>query len=558
MKRNVQKIASQEFDLLIIGGGIYGAVCAWEASLRGLKVALLERADFGGATSANSGKVAHGGMRYLQHADFKRMRESIRERSTLMRIAPHLVAPQPYLLPTYGHGIKGFEVTALYFAIYDVLSWDRKWLKDPARRVPNSRTLRRQEVLDLVPDINQQRLTGGVMWYDGQMHNTERLTLSFLLSASGRGAQLANYTEVVGLLQGDNAIVGVKAKDLVGGQTITVRAKTTLNASGPWAMQTLHLSRKECKDYDLQASKVLSLITRPLTKDFALVFPIKPMYEDRQALVNKQGSLIFAIPWRGHSLIGSLHLPCDNNPECVSVSKKEIRTYIDLINESYPAAAKLHFEDVQHVLWGIVPADQESSVAPLKHYRIIDHVLEDHLHGLISVVGIKYTTARDVAQKTIDLVFHKLGQAAPKSRTQHTPLWGGDIASIDVFMQQALQQESGRLSPEVVRHLVQTYGSAYSCILSYVDSNPAWGQVISNSKVIQAEVIHAVREEMAEKLVDVVLRRTELGTLGYPGDQPLRICAQLMANELGWNTSRIEDELHEVVNAYIIRSPTEP
>jgi glycerol-3-phosphate dehydrogenase len=496
-------------------------------------------------------------MRYLQHADFKRMRESIRERSTLMRIAPHLVAPQPYLLPTYGHSIKGFAATALYFAIYDVLSWDRKWLQDPARRVPNSRTLRRREVLELVPGLNPQQLTGGVIWYDGQMHNTERLTLSFLLSASERGAQVANYVEVVGLLQCDNAIIGVEAKDLVGGQTITVRAKTTLNASGPWATKTLHLSRKECKDYDLHASKALSLITRPLTKDFALVFPIQPMYGDRQALVNKQESFIFAIPWRDHSLIGSLHLPCADNPECVSVSEEEIRTYIDLINAGCPTA-KLHFEDVRHVLWGIIPADQEGSAAPLKHYRILDHALEDHLDGLISIVGIKYTTARDVAQKTIDLVFQKLGQVAPQSRTQHTPLWGGDIACIDTFMQQAFQQESGRLRPEVVCHLVQTYGSAYARILSYVGSNPAWGQVMPNSKVIQAEVIHAVREEMAEKLVDVVFRRTELGTLGYPGDKPLRICAQLMADELGWSKSRLEDELGAVVNAYIIRPPAEP
>ena len=166
MKRNVQKLARQEYDLLIIGGGVYGAACAWDASLRGLKVALLERADFGGATSSNSAKIAHSGVRYLQHADFQRMRESIHERSILMQIAPHLVISQPYLLPIYGHGIKGSEVMKLYFAIYDLLSLDRKWAKDPARRVPDSRVISTEEVLKIAPGLKREGLTGGAVWYE--------------------------------------------------------------------------------------------------------------------------------------------------------------------------------------------------------------------------------------------------------------------------------------------------------------------------------------------------------------------------------------------------------
>ncbi|NES87508.1 MAG: hypothetical protein F6K10_42770 [Moorea sp. SIO2B7] len=209
------------------------------------------------------------------------------------------------------------------------------------------------------------------------------------------------------------------------------------------------------------------------------------------------------------------------------------------------------------MLWGIIPADREGSAAPMKHYRILDHATEDGLEGLVSVVGVKYTTSRDVAQKTIDLVFRKLGQVSPLPRTKNTPLWGGDIEYLDLFMNQAIEQESDQLSPEVVRNLVRKYGSAYQEILRYLDENPAWAQVLPNSDVIQAEVIHGVREEMAEKLVDVVFRRTDLGSAGYPGDEPLRLCAQLMARELGWNEAYTEAELRKVVDSYIIRPKTE-
>ncbi|WP_088241546.1 glycerol-3-phosphate dehydrogenase/oxidase [Calothrix rhizosoleniae] len=552
MKRDIQKLAQQEYDLLIVGGGVYGAACAWDASLRGLKVALLERADFGWATSSNSAKIAHSGSRYLQHADFKRMRESIRERSLIADIAPHLIDQQPYMFPIYGHGIKGLETMTLYFSIYDLFSIDCRRKKDPARCVPNSRIISREEVLRIMPGIKSEGLTGGMVWSEGQMHNTERLTLSRILSAHERGAEVANYMEVTEFIKSENAVIGVEAKDLVSGQTIVVRAKTILNTTGPWAAKTLNLSGEKFKSYGIHGSKAFSLITRPLSKEHALVISHKPIYDDEYAIVNKKSNLSFAIPWRGHSLVGSLHLPCDDDPDKVSISEDEIQTYINLINEGYPSA-KLCREDVLHVLWGIIPADKKGSAAPRKHYFILDHLKEDGLEGFISIVGVKYTTARDVAQKAIDLVWRKLKRVPVKCRTQDTPVWGGDIEYMNTFMEEAVAKEADQLSAEVIRHLVRTYGSAYSKVLAYLDENPVWKEVIPNSNIIQAEVIYAVREQMAEKLVDVVLRRTDLGTLGYPGMEPLRLCAQLMAEELDWNEARIEAELSEVAKSYIIR-----
>lgn len=550
MKRNIEALASQDYDLVVIGGGINGAACTWDATLRGLKVALLERKDFGWATSSNSSKIAHSGLRYLQHIDFKRMRESIRERNLIHQRAPHLIRSQPYLLPIYGHGVKGRETMAIYIKTYDLFSLDRQWFKDPARKIPNSFMISREEVLKIAPDIESTNLTGGAVWYEGQMHNTERLLFSYVRSAVDKGAQVANYVEVTDFLKSGDTITGVQAKDLTTGETFSLNAKAVVNASGPWIVQTLNLVKSFEKN-PVHASKAFTLITRPFTKEHALTFPIRPMYDDRQAVLDKKASLMFAIPWRGLCMIGSLHLACDEeDPAKITISEEEIQNYIDLINEGYPAA-KLTRKDVRNILWGIIPGEKANSASPEKHYQILDHAKTDNLESLISVVGVKYTTSRDVAHKAIDLICQKLGQSLPCT-TDKVPLWGGDIEYLDKFRQQAAKAEAHRLSEEIVLHLIDTYGSKYPEVLAYLDENPAWAETIPGSPVLKAEVIHAVRDEMAGSLSDVVLRRTDLASLEYPGEEPLRVCAELMAQELGWSESRIQAEMKAVEESYIV------
>jgi len=193
MRRGIDRLASEEFDLLIVGAGIYGACAAWDASLRGLRVALIDRGDFGGATSQHSQKTIHGGLRYLQQADLKRMRESIRERRTLMRIAPQFVSPFPCVMPTYGHLTRGREALAVAMLANDLVGLDRNRIDDPAKRIPRGRTVSRRRVLELLPGIPTKGLTGGAVWHDCQAHNTERLLLSFVLGACEKGAAAATY-----------------------------------------------------------------------------------------------------------------------------------------------------------------------------------------------------------------------------------------------------------------------------------------------------------------------------------------------------------------------------
>jgi glycerol-3-phosphate dehydrogenase len=240
MIRDVSRLASSSFDLVVIGGGIYGACAAWDATLRGLSVALVERGDFAHATSAQSLKVVHGGLRYLQHADLRRLRVSDRERTILMRIAPHLVDRLPVLLPTYRTGIQRRPIIAAALAMHELLSCDRNLgVGDPSKRIPHARLVSRDVCLSFAPGLPKEELTGGAVYYDGQMYNSERLCLAFVRSAAEHGACVANYFEAAAFLRRGDRITGIVGTDLSTGAAIEIAATAVLNAAGPWVDRNL-------------------------------------------------------------------------------------------------------------------------------------------------------------------------------------------------------------------------------------------------------------------------------------------------------------------------------
>jgi glycerol-3-phosphate dehydrogenase len=461
MKRDVDSLAAGSFDLVVVGGGIHGVAAAREAVLRGLRVALVERQDFGWATSSQSARIAHCGMRYLQHADFKRMRESIREGKALVTNAPHLVDKLPFLLPVRGHGIAGIETTALYLKTFDLLSIDRGWFKDEARRMPHSRMVGPAQVMEMAPGIEPQGLSGGAIWTEGQMHNTERLLLANLRAATTAGLVAANYVEATRIrLEGDR-VAGIDATDRLTGRSFTIDATAVLNATGPWIVDSLVGNGFKPADYGIHLSKSFSLITRPWTNGFALSFPIRPMYRDRRAVIDKASNIQFAIPWRGATMLASLHLPCEDDPASVTISEEEIETYIEVVNASY-SEAKLQRSDVRHVLWGMIPAEEKGSAAPLKYYKIIDHAEADGIRGLVTTVGVKFTTSRDVAQKAVDVAAKYLSRPLKPSSGRFRPLWGGDIEYLDAFRQQAAATSRG-LRPDVLHPALHRRGSGSGC-----------------------------------------------------------------------------------------------
>ena len=542
MRRDIAALADREFDLVVVGAGVYGAAIAWDASLRGLSVALIDKADFGSGTSFNNLKTIHGGIRYLQHADFKRMRESVRERRNLMRIAPHLVHPLPFLVPTYRGSIMKSR-TAMRVALFvnDLVSWDRNRIHDRQKHLPAGKTLTRDDCLELAPGIESENLTGGVLWHDAQMHNSDRLTLSFVLSAAEEGAVVANFVEATDLLRDRTRVAGVGARDVVAGtEGLEIRGKLVVNASGPWVDSLTGLnSTKRLFDF----SKAMNLVTRPVVRDVAIGVVSRRPHRDRDAVIETGGRFLCLIPWRDVTLVGTAHARYAGTADDLEATEEDIRDLLDDVNDAYPQA-QLSREDVRLVHRGLLPmvsgARNGSGVTLVKSYQ-----LDDSVEGLLSIVGVKYTTARDVAAKVVDRALALTRKTHVASRSGNTPVIGGDIESFDDFVRNA----EGDVPADVLRHLVYTYGSRYAELV-----RGDCERVSDASPVLASELRHAVREEMALDLESVVLRRTELGTAGHPGRATLEACADIVRSELGWSDDRRSSELESLESFYRQRS----
>ena len=561
VRRNVSGLANKEFDLVIVGGGVFGICAAWDAILRGLSVALVERKDFAHATSANCFKIVHGGIRYLQHADVVRIRESSKERSAFLRIAPHLVKPLPIVIPTYGHGVKGKEILGLGLGLYDLITWDRNHgISDSERQIPRGHFISRQEALELFPGLGRDGLTGAAIMYDGQMYSPARLALSFLRSAVEGGAEAANYIEATGFLRSGAGVTGIQAKDALTGEQFHIRGRVVLNAAGPWAERLLELRLGlALAPKGTYSRDAFFVVPRALSETHALAINARTM--DPDAILSRKTRHLFLVPWRGSTLVGVWHVVHQSSPDDFTVTEDDLRTFIDEVNDAYPAFG-LTLDDVS--LWhaGLVLFGENTAgsvhLSYGKRSRIVDHQKEHGIDGLVTLVGVRYTTARREASRAIDVIVRKLGKACRKCVTDVTPIYGGHIERFEEFLNQVIERRPSELSAEVMRNLAHNHGSEYGRVLKYLDENPMWAETLGSSSVIKAEVLHAVRMEMAQKLGDVVFRRTDLGTGGFPGNDALRTCADLMAAELGWGESRVRQELEEVTSAFPRHPSTAP
>jgi glycerol-3-phosphate dehydrogenase len=293
------------------------------------------------------------------------------------------------------------------------------------------------------------------------------------------------------------------------------------------------------------------IVHRKLSETHALA--INARTRDPDAILSRQTRHLFLVPWRGYTLVGVWHVVHQSSPDDFTVTEDDLRKFIDEVNEAYPAFG-LTLDDVSMWHAGLVLfGDNKAGSVHLsygKRSRIVDHQKEHGIEGLVTLVGVRFTTARREASKAIDLIFRKLGKAFRKCVTDVTPIHGGQIERFEEFLNQVIERRPPALGSEVMRNLAHNHGSEYGGVLKYLHENPMWAETLGRSSVIKAEVLHAVRMEMAQKLGDVVLRRTDLGTRGFPGDDALRICADLMAAELGWNESRVRLELEEVASAF--------
>ncbi|HUJ04181.1 MAG TPA: FAD-dependent oxidoreductase, partial [Rhizomicrobium sp.] len=260
MRRAPERLANETFDLLVIGGGVTGACVARDASLRGLKVALIDKGDFANATSAHNSKLIHGGLRYLRNFELGLVRESLRERRIWQRNAPHLVHPLPFLVPLYDAGWKGRATLSAGLSLYDMLSFDRSWLDDTDQRLPGHSFLDRQNALAREPALAGPGFEGAFLYYDAQMYSPERLALECILDAATHGAAVANYVSAKDLRVRNGAAEGARVTDGVSGAEFNIHAKTTLLATGPWADIFLAQSLGKPGSHRLLRSKGIHLI----------------------------------------------------------------------------------------------------------------------------------------------------------------------------------------------------------------------------------------------------------------------------------------------------------
>ena len=541
MKRDLQRLADTTFDLLVIGGGIYGTTAAWDAALRGLSVAIIDRADFGGGTSFNSAKTVHGGVRALQSGNIAELRQFVRERRVLSVILPHLVHPLPFVIPTYQGLSRNRWLMRLYFAFNDILAHDRNQIPDPAKHLPSSRLLSRDECLALNPLIDPTGVTGGIEWFDCQMYNSDRVNLSFLLSAVDRGAVAANYVEGMRLARRQGRVEGMVAHDRIGDERFDIRARVVLNSTGPWAPSLLRTLAPELgTSLPAVLSKAMNVILTKPIGSHAVGGPAA-------------SRLLFMAPWRGYALVGTSHDRFDGTADELVVRRSEVKRFLSDVNTAFPGLG-VGLPDVRLVHRGLLPTANYSNdrVRLLKTSAVRDH-RADGIDGLVSILGVRYTTARETAERAIDAVCGVLGKAPPPCRTSDTPLIGGDIVDFERFVDDAVQAETPGVNTETRRHLARSYGTAYSRVLQALRKNPADRATLGAScDVTRGEVRHAVSEEAAVRLSDAVMRRTEAGSAGHPGNDELRSAAEVMADELGWNRQRINDEIEDVERLYDI------
>jgi glycerol-3-phosphate dehydrogenase len=548
MKRDLVRLEQQPFDLVVVGGGIYGACIARDAALRGLSVALLEQGDFGQATSANSLKIIHGGLRYLQDGNPRLVRLMARERTAWLRIAPHLVQPLPCLMPTTRQLSRSRLIMAAGVRLNDALTYDRNREMEAAQEIPAARLLSRDEFLRLLPSVPAEGVTGGVLWHDAQVTNTERLLLAVLASAAAAGAALANYVEVTGLLRSGDVVSGVAARDKLSGEELVVRAQLVLLCAGGWTGSLLERFGLPQKEEAPQPSLAINIVTRQLSADYAFALPVTSAPE---AAGVRAPRTLFVVPWRQYSIIGTLHRPWQAGHEpCSAVDEDTVAGFLTAINTAYPAA-RLTLADVRHVHAGFLPAyagnGPESDVRLLRESQIVDHQESDGINGLVTVHGVKYTTARHTAEQVVDLALQKLDRERQPCITDQVPVDGGEIGQLKAFLSRTEQRAPGWLSQESLRHLASNYGARLERILLCAEENPAWRRPVSSeSPVLAAEIVHAMREEMALKLADVVLRRTILGAAGPPAMPVVESCAAVMAELRGWSDRQCREEIDDV------------
>jgi glycerol-3-phosphate dehydrogenase len=561
MNRQVpQDLETYPFDVIVVGAGINGAGIARDASMRGLKVLLLDKGDIAAGTTQWSTRLIHGGLRYLEYYEVGLVRESLAEREKLLKAAPHLVKPLRFVVPVYERSKRGPGLIRLGMIGYDVLSFDKS--------VPNHKMLSRDEALEQYPGLNPDGLKAAATYYDCQVEYAERLAVENALSAYEHGAVVVTHAQAKGLVREGDHVVGVEFEDVLNGGRHTARAPVTVNVAGPWVDEVLGGAAFGFSGGDSDGGESGRMIGG--TKGSHIIvdpFPGAPS-DALYVEARKDGRPYFIVPWNGRYLIGTTDLRYRDDLDYVSAGEDEIDYLIDETNAVIPEAA-LTRDDVLFTYSGVrplpfKPEGSESSIT--RAHVVFDHakgssvgggkiektdVGRPQVEGLISIIGGKLTTYRNLARQTVDAVYGKLGQPAPPSTTDKVPLPGGEVGvgGFDAFA--ADFRLSSGLTPELAERLLKLYGTRAPDVLAEAGDDASLRLPLSpppmsvETGLIGAEVLYAFRHELAETLSDVLLRRTMVGMGPKVGLDVDEAAAKVAVEHLGWSQERTDREVAE-------------
>lgn len=544
MQRDIRRLKDRQFDILVVGGGISGAAIAWDAALRGYDVALIEKKDYGHATSMATSKLIHSKLHYLAGLDFSLVRESLRERRLLSQNAPHLVFPLGILIPIYDYTPSKRSKLKVGLTLYDWLSYDKNDLSDSDKHLPNHQYLSAEEALQLESTLIREGLKGAFYYYDGLNKHPERINIDFLHSAYEKSAHLANYVEASGFMieevEDIKKVVGVKAKDMLTDEEFQIHAKITINATGSWA-DLLLAKLNDRPVRKLQRAKGIHLLFRRFTQNNAIGFETRDKHH------------FFFIPWLKYSLLGTSDTPFTGHPDELTVTSEEAQDFIDLVRQYYPVNISL--KDVLHAYVGIRSSvtksgDSSSTYKASRKHEIINHRKAEKVFGLISVLGGKYTTSRGLAEAAVDIAMKEADLPKNPCRTANTPISGGHVGKrLSTFTSDAIARYKNDYSSDLISHLIEYYGSNYEKLIEILKKEKCLDKTIDDEiGHIAAEIVYAVDQESAIDLSDFMLRRSGIGNCGVPTERVLCGIAEMMGRARGWDHTTVQEQIEKYKN----------
>lgn len=511
-EETVRSLVDRTVDLLIIGGGIIGAGIARDAALRGLSVALVEQTDFASGTTSRPTRLIHGGLRYLELFDFGLVRSDMRERETLLGIAPHLVSPLPFLLPMYHPSLwYRFKLRVGMF-LYDLLSLDKS--------LPRRKWLSREAVLEAEPRLRRDGLAGAWRFYDAQVPLVERLVVENVVDAEEHGALVLNHARAVDYLRDGDRITGARVHDEVGGRALDIHARMTVNATGPWLDRTIASVRRTKRPL-LRLTKGIHLVTPHATERAHVLF------------ARSDGRLFFVVPFLDSTIVGTTDTDYTGDPAEAAATNDDVRYLQDAAREAFPDAPF----DTIHFTWaGVRALVREEGVSEgevSRKHALFDHERREGVAGLLSVVGGKITAYRHIAEETTDAVMRHLSRTG-EATTATVALPGARSAGT----------AAGSLPDATRAYLATIYGARAEGVIALAADDPSLAEPLCpHHHGIAAEVVHAVCHEWARTIGDVLLRRTMLGVAACQGLDCVDAIAARIGALLDWDADRQRAEI---------------